>query len=117
MELKQYNSHESTSEMMNCLEMDSGPEAGRERCKTEFCLMESESVSCSVISDSLKPHGLKPTRLLCPWNFPGKNTAVGSHSLLQGIFLTQESNPDLLHCRLILYYLSYLGSLVMETVS
>ena len=44
-----------------------------------------------------------PTRLLCPWNFPGKNTKVGSHSLLQGIFLTQELNPGLLHCRQILY--------------
>ena len=41
--------------------------------------------------------------LLCPWNFPGKNTGVGSHSLLQRIFLTQ--NPGLLYCRQILYYL------------
>ena len=44
---------------------------------------------CSVVSSSLWPHGLKPTRLLCPWNFPGKNTGVASCSLLQGIFLTQ----------------------------
>ena len=36
------------------------------------------------------------TRLLCPWDFPGKNTGVGSHFLLQGIFLTQESNTRLL---------------------
>ena len=42
------------------------------------------------------------TRLLCPWNSPGKNTEVGCHFLLQGIFLTQESNPSLLHCRQIL---------------
>ena len=35
--------------------------------------------------------------LLCPWNFPGKNTGVGCHFLLQGIFLTQGSNPHLLH--------------------
>ena len=33
----------------------------------------SKSVSCSVVSNSLQPHGLCPTRLLCPWNFPGKN--------------------------------------------
>ena len=46
----------------------------------------------------------------CPWNSPGKSTGVGSHSLLQGIFLTQGSNPGLLHCRLILYHLSYQGS-------
>ena len=63
---------------------------------------ESESVSHSVMSDSLRPHGLLPTRLLCPWNSPGKNTGVGSHSLLQGIFLTQGSNLDLPHCRQIL---------------
>ena len=36
-------------------------------------------------------------RLLCPWNSPGKNTGVGCHALLQGIFLTQGSNPYLLH--------------------
>ena len=46
----------------------------------------------------------------CPWNSLGKNTGVGSHSLLQGIFLIQESNLGLLHCRQILYYLSHLGS-------
>ena len=34
---------------------------------------------CSVVSDSLWPHGLKPTRLLCPWKFPGKHTGVGCH--------------------------------------
>ena len=41
---------------------------------------------------------------------PGKNTGVGSHSLLQGIFPTQGSNPGLLHCRQILYCLSLQGS-------
>ena len=47
-----------------------------------------------------------PARLLCPWNFPDKNTGEGCHSLLQGIFLTQGSNLSLLrllHCRRILY--------------
>ena len=43
------------------------------------------------------------TRLLCPWDSPGKNTGVGCHTLLQGIFLTQGLNPCLLHCRQILY--------------
>ena len=43
---------------------------------------------------------------LCPWNSPGKNTGVGGHSLLQGIFLTQGSNLGLLHCRQIPYCLS-----------
>ena len=39
--------------------------------------------SRSVVSDSLQPHGLQPTRLLCPWDFPGKSTGVGCHCLLQ----------------------------------
>ena len=49
--------------------------------------------------DSLRPHGLYPTRLLRPWNFPGKSTEVGCHFLLQGIFPTQGLNPGLPHCR------------------
>ena len=48
--------------------------------------------SPSVVFDSLRPHGLQPARLLWPWNSPGKNTGVGSHFLLQGIFLSQEPN-------------------------
>ena len=51
----------------------------------------------------------EPTRLLCPWDSPDKNTRVGSHSLLQGIFPTQGLNL-LLHCRQILYRLSHHGS-------
>ena len=43
--------------------------------------------------------------LLCPWDSPGKNTGLGCHSLLQGIFMTQGLNPCLLHCRHILYHL------------
>ena len=58
-----------------------------------------ESLSCSVVSDPLRPHGLEPTSLLCPWDSPGKNPGVGCHSLLQGIFLIQGSNPGVLHCR------------------
>ena len=38
----------------------------------------------SVVSDSLQPHGPQPVGLLCPWDFPGKNTTVGCHALLQG---------------------------------
>ena len=45
--------------------------------------------------------------LLCLWNFPGKNTGVGCHFLLQGIFLTQRLSPGLAHCRRMLYRLSY----------
>ena len=49
-------------------------------------------VSHSVMSDSLQRRGLEPTRLLYPWNSPGKNIVVCWHSLLQGIFLTQGSH-------------------------
>ena len=57
---------------------------------TYFC----ESESCSVVSNSLRPHGL-----YSPWNSAGQNTGVGSFSLLQGIFLIQESSRVLLRCR------------------
>ena len=50
----------------------------------------------SVASDSLWPRGLKPARLLYPWDSPGKNTGVGCCALLQGIFPTRGSNPRLL---------------------
>ena len=42
-----------------------------------------------IMQESLWPHGLWPTRLLCPWGFPGKNTGVGCHALLQGVFPSQ----------------------------
>ena len=45
---------------------------------------------------TLRPQGLQPTRLLCPWDSPGKNTGGGCHSLLQGIFPTRGLNPPLL---------------------
>ena len=54
-----------------------------------------ESISHSVVSDSWQPHGLQSARLLCPWDFPGKDTGVGCHFLLHGIFPTQSSNPSL----------------------
>ena len=114
-------------------------------------------LSCSVMSDSLQPHGLSPARLLCPWGFsrqedwsglpcpppgdlpnprikprspalwvdslpsepPGKpkNTGVGSLSVLQGNFPIQVSNWALLHCRWILYQLSYQGSPLLRPYS
>ena len=64
-------------------------------------------ISHSVVPDSLRPHGLQPTRLLCPWDSPGKDTGVGRHFLLQGIFPTWGLNPGLPHCRQMLYRLSY----------
>ena len=56
-----------------------------------FCVL-----SRSVMSDSLWSQGLQPARLICPWNFPGKNTRVGCHFQLPWIFLTQGLNPCLL---------------------
>ena len=51
-----------------------------------------------------------PIRLLHPWDSPGRNTGVGCHFLLQGIFPTQGLNLGLLHCRQMLYHLSHQGS-------
>ena len=65
---------------------------------------KSESVSHSVMSHSPTPWTVAH-QALCPWNSPSKNTGVGSHSFLQGIFPIQELNRDLLHCWRILYQL------------
>ena len=63
-----------------------------------FCMPElwlcSVAQSCLTL---LWLHGLQPTRLLCPWDFPGKNTGMGCHFLLQGVFLIQGLNLCLLH--------------------
>ena len=49
--------------------------------------------ACSVVSDSLQPHGRYPARLLCPWDFPGKNTGVGCHFLTPGDLPDPEIKP------------------------
>ena len=63
---------------------------------------------CSLVATSyltpLLPPGLQPARLLCPWDFPCKNTGVGCHLLLQGIFLTQGSNLGRLHRQVWILY-------------
>ena len=76
--------------------IDSEQQPTTSKCKSE---------SCSVVSDSLWPHGL-----YSPWNSPGQNTGMGGLSLLQSIFPTQGSNPRLTHCRQILSQLSHQGS-------
>ena len=63
-------------------------------------------LSHSVVSDSFET----PARILCPWGFSRQEYWVGFHALLQGILLTQGSNPGLLHCRWVLYHLSHQGS-------
>ena len=65
---------------------------------------------CSVRSNSWRPPGLEPTRLLCPLDFPGKNTGLVCHFLFQQIFPTQGSNPHLLHWQVDSLPLSHQGS-------
>ena len=79
--------------------------------------MSARKVGRVVLAAKLCPTLLQPCglysspSLLCPWDSPGKNAGVGSHSLTQGIFQTQGWNSDLLHCKQILYHLSHHGSL------
>ena len=67
------------------------------KCKFDKLIQQQYYCCCLVVSSSLKLHGLQPTRLLCSRDFPDKNTGVGCHFLLQGIFLTQGSKLRFLH--------------------
>ena len=70
------------------------------------------------MSDSLRPHGLEPAKFLCPWDFPGRNTGVGCHFILQGIFL--ESNLIflwLLHSQAASFQLSHLQFISVQLLS
>ena len=73
------------------------------------CVCALVAQLCATLCE-LMPLGLMSLVLLCPCDSPGKNTGVGCHFLLQGIFPAQESNPGLVHCRQILYHLNHLGS-------
>ena len=66
--------------------------------------------SLSRVQPFATPWTVACTRLVHPWDFLGKSTGVGCHFLLQGIFLTQGSNPGLPHCRQTLYRLNHQGS-------
>ena len=70
----------------------------------------STCVSCSVVCNSLPPHEQQPTKLLCPWNSSDENTGVGSHSPSPRDLPNPRIEPGSLHCRQILYRLSYQGS-------
>ena len=74
-----------------------------------------KSLSCVRLFAT--PWTVKPTRLLCPWDFPGNSTGVDCHFLLQWIFLTQGWNPGLPHCKQTLYHLSHQGSPKMTILS
>ena len=91
-------------------------EFGKQWSEEQDCLAFSLvtlylSVNHSVLSDSLRTHGLQPARLLCPWGFSRQEywNGLPCHALLQGIFPTQRLNPGLPHCRQILYRLSHQG--------
>ena len=72
-----------------------------------------------IYVSTLRKYSNKPTRLLCPWNFPGENIGVSCHFLLQGIFLTRRLNPHLLwllHWQVYSLPLSHLGSFMGDEV-
>ena len=79
-----------------------------ERVILTHCWVSEVAQSCPTLCD---PMDCSITRFLCPWDFPGKNTGVGCHFLLQEIFPTQGLNPGLPHCRQTLYRLSQQGSI------
>ena len=78
--------------------------------KSSEGLIHATRASSLKSCPTLRPHRLQPTRLLCPWDSPGKSTGEGCHALLQGIFPTQGSNPGLLHCRWAPHHLSHQGT-------
>ena len=78
-----------------------------------LCVMKKMCVWVLVASfllSSVRPYGLQPARLLCPWHSRGTSTGVGFHTPLQVIFPTQGSNLGLLQCKQILSHLSHQGS-------
>ena len=101
----------------------SGPSRGEKRCESfdiyrcglpmrksnqipKVVVVVSVAQSCPILCNPMDH-----ARILCPWDFPGKNTGVGCHFLLQGIFLTQRSNSCLLHWQADSLPLSHQGSL------
>ena len=73
---------------------------------TQLCLILCDPVNCSPAHQAPLSMG-----------FAGKNAGVGNYCLLQGIFLTQGSNPGLLNCRQILYHLSHQEALLPPVVT
>ena len=67
-----------------------------ERIETSYMCVCSCVFNCACVFNSVRPHELQPSRLLCPWDSPGKNTGEGCHFLLQEIFPTQRLNLSLL---------------------
>ena len=96
------------SEGHSCSQLRGSHDAETQPVRGLGCLTLGFAHACSVAANFLGPYGLYPARILCPWDYPGKNTAVGCHSLLQGIFLTRDptciscvsgiGRPILYHC-------------------
>ena len=97
-----------------CSQGSLSADLGQRFSKWNACLARGRggNISYIYISNSLRPYGLEPTRLLCPWGFSSVHgdTGVGCLFLLQGIFLTQGLNLGLPHCRQTLNPLSHQGS-------
>ena len=80
------------------------------------CVCVCVCVCVQLLSD-VRLHGLQPAKLLCPWDSPGKNTGLGSHFLLQGIFPTQGSSPcllSLLHWQVDSLPLCHMGATILS---
>ena len=87
-----------------------GTEAAcQQTCPLSWCWCDCV-LSHIVVYSSSRPFGLQPTRLLCPWDFSGKDTGAGCHFLLQGIFPAHGLSPHLLNWRQILYHWATRGA-------
>ena len=82
----------------------------RGKKKKKKSIHASESESCSVMATSLTTPWTVAPQVFCPWDSPGKNIGSVAIPFSRGIFPNQVWNPDLLHCRQILYCLSHQGS-------
>ena len=118
--LKSLKNHSSpTTAELQCM-TDSGKASLGQACwhpVQEALLPEQPSglsCPCGLLLHLGPPASPAAACVLCPWDSPGKNTGVGYNSLLQKISSTQGANPDLLHCRWILYCISLQGTLILK---
>ena len=112
------NSHEDSNRVDQCVVLQNNQMVqvpfnydmteGR-RVTIHVCVCVCVSAELLQLCLTLWAYGLQPTRLLCPWDSPGNNTEVSCCALLQGIFLTQGSNPHLL------WHISCIGRWVLTT--
>ena len=84
----------STWKKCRCTSTDASIKKLWKVCAMEYCACYFVAKLYVIL---LRPQGLQLTRILCPWDFPGKNIGVCCHFLLQGIFLTQKLKSRFLH--------------------